>query len=186
MLVVCGDLTDHGLPEEAALLAEDLAGLNMPIVSVLGNHDYHSDQPDDVKRILRETGVRVLDGEACEILGLGFAGIKGFAGGFGSASWSRGASGSSRASFKRQDEAQKLDAALAPASHCQEGGRAALRRNSRPPCWANRAKSCRSWDRVGWGGAAQSQRGPPGAARPRSSRQSRGKTRPAFRCSTFR
>src|SRR5271156_4595527 len=83
VLVICGDLTDHGLPEEATLLAKDLSRLKMPIVSVLGNHDFHSDQSHAVKRILQDVGVNVLDGEACEILGLGFAGVKGFAGGFG-------------------------------------------------------------------------------------------------------
>lgn len=83
VLVVCGDLTDHGLPEEAALLAKDLSALNMPIVAVLGNHDFHSDQQPAVTRILEDVGVQVLDGEGCEILGVGFAGIKGFAGGFG-------------------------------------------------------------------------------------------------------
>ncbi|HEY5312533.1 MAG TPA: metallophosphoesterase [Pirellulales bacterium] len=83
VLVICGDLTDHGLPEEAALLAKDLSALNMPIVAVLGNHDFHSDQQAAVTRILEDVGVHVLDGECCEILGVGFAGIKGFAGGFG-------------------------------------------------------------------------------------------------------
>lgn len=83
VLAICGDLTDHGLPEEAALLAKDLSPLNMPIVAVLGNHDFHSDQQDAVTRTLEDVGVKVLDGEGCEIGGIGFAGIKGFAGGFG-------------------------------------------------------------------------------------------------------
>jgi Icc-related predicted phosphoesterase len=83
VLAICGDLTDHGLPEEAALLAKDLSALNLPIVAVLGNHDFHSDQQAAVTRILEDVGVQVLDGEGCDILGLGFAGVKGFAGGFG-------------------------------------------------------------------------------------------------------
>ena len=83
VLLLCGDLTDYGLPEEAHILAEDLAVARIPILAVLGNHDYESDKPDEVVRILASAGVRVLDGEACEINGVGIAGAKGFAGGFG-------------------------------------------------------------------------------------------------------
>jgi Icc-related predicted phosphoesterase len=114
VLVICGDLTDHGLPEEAAMLAEDLAALKMPIVTVLGNHDFHSDQPEDVKLILQEAGVRVLDGESCEIRGLGFAGTKGFAGGFGSRQLEPWGERIVK-SFVQEalDEARKLESALA-------------------------------------------------------------------------
>src|SRR4051794_36192899 len=73
-LLLCGDLTDYGLPEEAKVLAEELSAARVPIVAVLGNHDYESDAQDDVRRILADAGVRVLDGEACEILGVGIAG----------------------------------------------------------------------------------------------------------------
>jgi Icc-related predicted phosphoesterase len=83
VLVLCGDLTDTGSPEEARLLARDLSTLGLPIVAVLGNHDYESDQADEVGRILRESGVHLLDGEAIEVMGVGFAGVKGFGGGFG-------------------------------------------------------------------------------------------------------
>lgn len=83
ILLLCGDLTDYGLPEEAHILAEELSVVNIPIVAVLGNHDYESDKPDEVERILGEGGVRVLDGDACEINGVGIAGAKGFAGGYG-------------------------------------------------------------------------------------------------------
>lgn len=83
VLALCGDLTDRGEPEEARALARVLSAVTIPIVAVLGNHDYESGQVADVTRILCDAGVRVLDGEACEIEGIGFAGVKGFAGGFG-------------------------------------------------------------------------------------------------------
>lgn len=83
LLLLCGDLTDYGLPEEAHILVEELSAARIPIVSVLGNHDYESGKEDEVRRILTEAGVRVLDGEACEINGIGIAGAKGFAGGYG-------------------------------------------------------------------------------------------------------
>ncbi len=83
VLLLCGDLTDYGTPEEAHLLAEELAPARIPVIAVLGNHDFESGRQDDVRKILSDAGVHVLDGEACVIHGLGFAGIKGFAGGFG-------------------------------------------------------------------------------------------------------
>lgn len=82
-LLLCGDLTDYGLPEEAHVLAEELAAAKVPIVAVLGNHDFESSQPDAVRKILTEAGVTVLDGEACEVHGVGIAGAKGFCGGYG-------------------------------------------------------------------------------------------------------
>ncbi|HUF27582.1 MAG TPA: metallophosphoesterase [Gemmatimonadaceae bacterium] len=84
VLAICGDLTDYGLPEEARALAKELtAVVKIPIVAVLGNHDYESGQVDDVKQIFIDAGVIVLDGDSREVCGVGFAGIKGFAGGFG-------------------------------------------------------------------------------------------------------
>jgi Icc-related predicted phosphoesterase len=82
-VLLCGDLTDYGLPEEAKVLADELAVVAKPIVAVLGNHDFESNRQDDVRSILSAAGVRLLDGEACEIEGIGIAGAKGFAGGFG-------------------------------------------------------------------------------------------------------
>jgi Icc-related predicted phosphoesterase len=83
LLLLAGDLTDTGQPEEARLLAGELSTLHVPVVAVLGNHDYEAGRQDDVRRILSDAGVTVLDGGACEIHGIGIAGIKGFAGGFG-------------------------------------------------------------------------------------------------------
>ncbi len=84
VLVLPGDLTDYGLAEEARVLARDLtSSVKIPIVAVLGNHDYESDQSDEIARILADAGVHMLDGDAVEVHGVGFAGVKGFAGGFG-------------------------------------------------------------------------------------------------------
>lgn len=83
VVVLCGDLTDHGQPDEARVLAGELAGIKVPLVGVLGNHDYHADKAADVEQILEAAGLKLLDGDDCEICGLGFAGAKGFGGGFG-------------------------------------------------------------------------------------------------------
>jgi Icc-related predicted phosphoesterase len=114
MLLLCGDLTDYGVEEEAVILARELkAAVRIPIVAVLGNHDYESGQSDLVCRILTDIGVRVLNGETCEIDGIGIAGAKGFSGGFGRATL--GAWGEPAIKqFVREamDEAIKLETAL--------------------------------------------------------------------------
>jgi len=84
VLALCGDLTDYGLPDEAHALARELKqSLDIPIVAVLGNHDVESGKGDEVRDILRESGLIILDGDSCEIHDVGFAGVKGFGGGFG-------------------------------------------------------------------------------------------------------
>jgi len=83
VLLLCGDLTDYGYAEEARNLVAELAPVKIPIIAVLGNHDYESGNADEVKKILTDARVRVLDGDAVEVLGVGFAGVKGFGGGFG-------------------------------------------------------------------------------------------------------
>ena len=84
ILVLAGDLTDYGLADEARALAREITGsLKIPCVGVLGNHDYESGQHAEIVQILKDAGVAMLDGDSAEILGVGFAGIKGFAGGFG-------------------------------------------------------------------------------------------------------
>ncbi|HXR55675.1 MAG TPA: metallophosphoesterase [Casimicrobiaceae bacterium] len=113
-LLLCGDLTDYGLPEEARVLADELAAAKVPVVAVLGNHDFESDAQDEVRRILCDAGVQMLDGEACEIHGVGIAGAKGFAGGYGRAtlgSWGE----RPIKSFVNEaiQEALKLESALA-------------------------------------------------------------------------
>ncbi|WP_173932714.1 metallophosphoesterase [Chelativorans sp. Marseille-P2723] len=83
ILVLAGDLTDLGKPREAELLAEDLRGCGVPVVGVLGNHDHECGHTEEVVRLLRGAGVHLLDGQAVELKGVGFAGVKGFIGGFG-------------------------------------------------------------------------------------------------------
>ncbi|WP_296817433.1 metallophosphoesterase [Brevundimonas sp.] len=83
VLVLCGDLTNYGKTREVEILLEDIHGCRIPIVGVLGNHEHECGQPEEVARLLCEAGVRILDGQACEIGGVGFAGGKGFIGGFG-------------------------------------------------------------------------------------------------------
>lgn len=83
VLVLAGDLTALGKPNEATILVEDLRSCSIPVVAVLGNHDYESDQVEEVQGILRDAGVKLLDGSAVEIHGVGFVGVKGFTGGFG-------------------------------------------------------------------------------------------------------
>ena len=84
ILLLCGDLTDYGLPEEAEELVADIrAAVRIPILAVLGNHDFESSQPETISKVLDDAGVNVLNGEAIEIGGVGFAGIAGFGGGFG-------------------------------------------------------------------------------------------------------
>jgi Icc-related predicted phosphoesterase len=114
VLLLCGDLTDYGTAEEAHVLADELGAVTIPVVAVLGNHDYESGAPQAVRDILTHAGVRVLDGEACEIEGVGIAGVKGFAGGFGRGSL--GAWGESAIKLFVQEalhEAMKLESALA-------------------------------------------------------------------------
>src|SRR3954465_11092059 len=74
-LLLCGDLTDYGTAEEAKVLADELSVVHVPIVAVLGNHDYEGGIPDTVRSILMKAGVTVLDGEVCEIEGVGIAGV---------------------------------------------------------------------------------------------------------------
>jgi Icc-related predicted phosphoesterase len=83
VLVLCGDLTNFGKTSEAEILAEDIKSSSIPVIGVLGNHDYECGQPEKVCEILHSAGMRILDEQAIEIEGVGFAGVKGFMGGYG-------------------------------------------------------------------------------------------------------
>jgi len=83
VLVLCGDLTNFGKTREAEILAEDLRNCTIPVVGVLGNHDHECGQPEKVAEILCQAGMKILDDQAVVIDGVGFAGTKGFIGGFG-------------------------------------------------------------------------------------------------------
>jgi Icc-related predicted phosphoesterase len=113
-LLLAGDLTDYGLPDEAKILARELSMLRIPVAGVLGNHDIESSKEGDVRQILGDAGVTLLDGDACEIQGIGVAGVKGFGGGFGVRAlgpWGE----TIIKQFVREavDEALKLEAAMA-------------------------------------------------------------------------
>ena len=83
VLALCGDLTDRGDPEEARLMAKALGAIPVPIVAVLGNHDYESGKEREVARILCDAGVHVLDGEATKCSASGSPGSRGLPEGSG-------------------------------------------------------------------------------------------------------
>ena len=86
LVLLAGDLTTHGEPEEAVVLAEAAAALDVPVVAVLGNHDWHADRAGELTAVLQDAGIVVLDRghHVLEICGaeVGIAGGKGFVGGF--------------------------------------------------------------------------------------------------------
>jgi Icc-related predicted phosphoesterase len=86
LLLLAGDLSRHGTVDEARVVAGEFGGLELPVVAVLGNHDYHSNAQDEITRVLSDAGIQVLEGEGV-VLNLhgcrvGVAGVKGFGGGF--------------------------------------------------------------------------------------------------------
>lgn len=86
VLVLAGDLTDHGRPAETEALLRGLHGVGVPVVAVLGNHDHEAGAVKDMLRMLASSGIVCLDRSATNattIQGVGFAGAKGFGGGFG-------------------------------------------------------------------------------------------------------
>lgn len=83
ILIVAGDLTNFGQPSEMEPLLNVLVRLRLPIITVLGNHDYESGKQEELTKMLSNQGIKVLDGTAYEHDGVGFAGTKGFVGGFG-------------------------------------------------------------------------------------------------------
>lgn len=114
VLVIGGDLTDYGLAEEARVLAKDIAPVKIPVVAVLGNHDFEANEQKEITQILGDVGMHMLDGDSWEFRGVGFAGVRGFCGGFG-----RGALGPWGEQIIKDfvheavQEALKLEAALA-------------------------------------------------------------------------
>jgi Icc-related predicted phosphoesterase len=114
ILALPGDLTDYGLAEEARSFARELAAVRIPMVGVLGNHDVESNQQAEIGSILKDAGLTLLDGETTEIHGIGFAGVKGFCGGFGRRAlgpW--GEEIIKKFVHEALDEALKLESALA-------------------------------------------------------------------------
>jgi len=83
VLVLAGDLTNYGQPDEMEPLLNVVVRSRVPTIAVLGNHDYESGKQTELMRMMATAGLKVLDGTAYERDGVGFAGTKGFVGGFG-------------------------------------------------------------------------------------------------------
>jgi Icc-related predicted phosphoesterase len=114
VLVIAGDLTDTGDEMEAQVLAEELKACTVPVVAVLGNHDYEKGRHKLIRQILLKAGVHLLDGEAVILENVGFAGVKGFGGGFDRHMLSFFGEGAMKAFVQEAvDEALHLDRALA-------------------------------------------------------------------------
>lgn len=115
VVLLCGDLTDYGTAEEARVFASEVSkAVSVPKLAVLGNHDYECGKPDEVRHILCESGIQVLDGEAVELEGVGFVGVKGFIGGFGKRMLEPWGEPSIKAVVNEAvNEALKLESALA-------------------------------------------------------------------------
>lgn len=113
VLALVGDLTTHGEPDQVRGFVREMDGFDVPVVTVLGNHDVEADQTEEAIQILQERGIHVLDGDNVVIEGIGFTGVKGFGGGFG-----RGALGAFGEKLYKDfvqaalDEALKLERGL--------------------------------------------------------------------------
>ena len=122
VLVICGDLTDTGDEVEAQVLADELKACSIPVVAVLGNHDFEKGRHKLIRKILQNENVHILDGEAVIIKGIGFAGIKGFGGGFDNHMLSMFGEGAMKAFVQEAvDEALHLERALARLDQEHEG-----------------------------------------------------------------
>jgi Icc-related predicted phosphoesterase len=114
VLLICGDLTDTGDEVEAQVLAEELKACTIPVVGVLGNHDYEKGRHKLIRQIVQSANVHILNGEAIVIGDVGFAGVKGFGGGFDNHMLSMFGEGAMKAFVQEAvDEALHLDRALA-------------------------------------------------------------------------
>ena len=113
VLVIAGDLTDTGDEVEAEVLAEELKSCTIPVVAVLGNHDFEKGRHKLIRQILLKQGIHILDGESIVINDVGFAGVKGFGGGFDRQMLSFFGEGAMKAFVQEAvDEALHLDRAL--------------------------------------------------------------------------
>ena len=113
VLVVAGDLTNFGRPEEMEPLVNVLVRLRIPTIAVLGNHDYESGLEAELSRMMTSEGIKVLDGTGYERDGVGFAGTKGFIGGFGRGVLTAFGEPEIKAFVKASiDEAMKLERAM--------------------------------------------------------------------------
>ncbi len=115
ILLLCGDLTHFGLIDEISVFLDDAAPAlkKIPVLSVLGNHDFEAGKQDEIRKVLTEAGVLMLDGNDQEVLGIGFTGVKGFGGGFGDRSLQPWGEKTIKNFVKEAvDEANKLETGL--------------------------------------------------------------------------
>jgi len=113
ILLITGDLTDTGDEGEAAVLANELKSCSIPVIAVLGNHDFEKGRHKLIRQILLKADVHILDGEAIVVHGVGFAGVKGFGGGFDKHMLSMFGEGAMKAFVQEAvDEALHLERAL--------------------------------------------------------------------------
>lgn len=114
ILLICGDLTDTGDEAEAQILSEELRACSVPVVGVLGNHDFEKGRHKLIRQIVHKENIHILDGEAVVLSDIGFAGVKGFGGGFDNHMLSMFGEGAMKAFVQEAvDEALRLDRALA-------------------------------------------------------------------------
>jgi Icc-related predicted phosphoesterase len=115
VLLITGDLTHTGDEAEATVLAEELRACLVPVIMVLGNHDFEKGRQKTIRQILvANPNVHVLDGECIVIKGVGFAGVKGFGGGFDNYMLSMFGEGEMKAFVQTAvDDSLKLERALA-------------------------------------------------------------------------
>jgi Icc-related predicted phosphoesterase len=114
VLLLCGDLTDYGTHDEVKVLIRELQSVRIPMIAVLGNHDHESGKPEEITDLLCDAGIKVLDGGTVIVKGVGFAGIKGFSGGFGRGTLGHwGEAATKRFVQEAIDEELKLETALA-------------------------------------------------------------------------
>jgi Icc-related predicted phosphoesterase len=114
VLLICGDLTDTGDEAEAHVLSDELRNCSIPVIAVLGNHDFEKGRHKLIRQIVQKENIHILDGEAIVINDVGFAGVKGFGGGFDNHMLAMFGEGAMKAFVQEAvDEALRLDRALA-------------------------------------------------------------------------
>ena len=114
ILLICGDLTNTGDEGEAQVLKDELKACTIPVIAVLGNHDYEKGRQKTIRQLIQSEQVHILDGEAIAIGDVGFAGVKGFGGGFDSHMLDMFGEAAMKAFVQEAvDETLRLDRALA-------------------------------------------------------------------------
>ena len=188
VVLLAGDLTTHGEPDQAVVLADACRPIELPIYAVLGNHDFHANRCDEVVAVLEDAGIRVLqrDYAVHEVGGLelGIVGAKGFVGGFPGAELHRLRRAAPARGCISRDRHDEVDGARSEGLEAIAGlpparRAAALRARSRRRSSASRSRSGRSSARAGSVGRDRSPPAGSRAARARAPRLARGPDRRA-------